>query len=83
MMNSISMSFGIKKEFLDNLKYLGSSQYLAEKKAKEAIAEFITNDWTCEKITIESDEWIQGIPYKDSPNVIPFYKTFYIKKEDK
>lgn len=82
-MNSISMGFWIKEEFLNDHNKINSCKTLAERKAKEAIAKFITNDWTGEKITIEEGEWIIGIPHEDSPNVIPFRKTFYIKREDK
>jgi len=82
-MKNISTGFGIKEEFLNDQNQIATCKILAERKAKEAIAKFITDDWTGGKITIEEGEWIQGISYKDSPNVMPFHKTFYIKKEDK
>lgn len=77
------MGFGIKEEFLNDSNRIAAAKALADRKAKEAIGEFIASEWTGEKITIEEGEWEKEKPDIDSPDITPFTKHFYIKKEDK
>lgn len=84
-MKLFSTSFGIFDKYAENQNYIAEAKDISNQRALEKIGKFIIDNLTdlsdYNRIVITSNEWVEGIPYPTSPNVIPFSKTFVLETE--